>query len=65
MTQHKTQQSGFTLIEVLLAVGITSMVMLTVGVTFRVTLEARAVVECDGQHILFRVQPDFGRPRAI
>ena len=38
MTQHKTQQSGFTLIEVLLAVGITSMVMLTVGVTFRVTL---------------------------
>ncbi|MEY4830303.1 MAG: hypothetical protein RLZZ562_2099, partial [Planctomycetota bacterium] len=45
MTQHKTQQSGFTLIEVLLAVGITSMVMLTVGVTFRVTLEARAVVD--------------------
>lgn len=37
--------AGFTLIEVLLAVGITSMVMLTVGVTFRVTLEARDLVD--------------------
>lgn len=39
------RQSGFTLIEVLLAVGITSMVMLAVGTTFRVTLEARYVVD--------------------
>ncbi|MGE3171287.1 MAG: type II secretion system protein J [Planctomycetota bacterium] len=37
--------AGFTLIEVLLAVAITSMVMLTVGTTFRVTLEARDVID--------------------
>jgi general secretion pathway protein J len=36
---------GFTLIEVLLAVAITSVVMLTIATTFRVTLEAREVVE--------------------
>ncbi len=38
-------QPGFTLIEVLLAVAITSMVMLAVGTTFRVTLEARYVID--------------------
>jgi type II secretion system protein J len=42
MTQ--TKQSGFTLIEVLLAIGITATVMLTVGSTFSVMLRARDVV---------------------
>lgn len=49
MTQSEpspqADQSGFTLIELALAVGITSVVMLLVGVTFRVTLQARDVVE--------------------
>jgi prepilin-type N-terminal cleavage/methylation domain-containing protein len=38
-------QQGFTLIEVLLAAFVTSFVMLAVGSTFNVTLEARAVVD--------------------
>lgn len=37
--------AGFTLLELLIAVGITSTVMLLVGVTFRVTLQARDVVD--------------------
>ena len=45
LDQSERRNAGFTLIEVLLAVGITSMVMLTVGVTFRVTLEARDIVD--------------------
>ncbi len=36
---------GFTLIEVLLAIAITATVMLTVGTTFRIMLNARDVVE--------------------
>jgi len=38
-------QSGFTLIEVLLAIGITATVMVTVGSTFHVLLNARDVVD--------------------
>ena len=37
--------AGFTLIEVLLAIGITATVMLTVGTTFHVMLNARDVVD--------------------
>ncbi|MEC7582687.1 MAG: prepilin-type N-terminal cleavage/methylation domain-containing protein [Planctomycetota bacterium] len=37
--------AGFTLIEVLLAITVTSFVMLAVGTTFRVTLDARYVLE--------------------
>ncbi len=43
--QPLSGEAGFTLIELLLAVGITSTVMLLVGMTFRVTLQARDVVE--------------------
>jgi prepilin-type N-terminal cleavage/methylation domain-containing protein len=39
------KQSGFTLIEVLLAVGITATVMLTVGTTFHIMLNARDIVD--------------------
>jgi len=42
--RHKAA-AGFTLIEVLLAIGITATVMMTVGTTFRVLLEAREVVD--------------------
>jgi type II secretion system protein J len=38
-------QSGFTLIEVLVAIGITATVMVTVGSTFHVLLNARDVVD--------------------
>ncbi|HEX6811430.1 MAG TPA: prepilin-type N-terminal cleavage/methylation domain-containing protein [Planctomycetota bacterium] len=41
----RTKQSGFTLIEVLLAIGITATVMVTVGSTFHVLLNARDVVD--------------------
>ena len=41
----KPQQAGFTLIEVLLAITITAAVMLTVGTTFHVMLNARDVVD--------------------
>ena len=45
-TDQKRQTSaGFTLIEVLLAIGITATVMLTVGTTFHVMLNARDVVD--------------------
>jgi prepilin-type N-terminal cleavage/methylation domain-containing protein len=43
MTTNK--QSGFTLIEVLLAVAITATVMLTVGTTFHIMLNARDIVD--------------------
>ena len=39
------KQNGFTLIEVLLAVAITATVMLTVGTTFHIMLNARDVVD--------------------
>jgi prepilin-type N-terminal cleavage/methylation domain-containing protein len=39
------RQSGFTLIEVLLAIAITATVMLTVGTTFHIMLNARDVVD--------------------
>jgi type II secretion system protein J len=44
---HRANRSehGFTLIEVLLATGITATVMLMVGATFRTTLEARDIVD--------------------
>lgn len=42
---RKALQSGFTLMEVLLAVAITAVVMTTVTMTFRLTLEARDVVD--------------------
>lgn len=42
---RRTREGGFTLIEVLLAIGVTSFVMLAVGTTFSVTLEARYVIE--------------------
>ncbi len=47
MHQSKSdrRQSGFTLIEVLLAVAITATVMMTVGTTFRVLLEARELID--------------------
>jgi len=41
----RSRQSGFTLIEVLLAIGITATVMLTVGTTFHIMLNARDVVD--------------------
>ncbi|MEO6593579.1 MAG: prepilin-type N-terminal cleavage/methylation domain-containing protein [Planctomycetota bacterium] len=41
----KNKQSGFTLLEVLLAIAITSTVMITVGSTFHVLLNARDVVD--------------------
>ena len=40
-----SKQSGFTLIEVLLAISITATVMLTVGTTFHIMLNARDVVD--------------------
>lgn len=40
-----SKQSGFTLIEVLLAIAITATVMLTVGTTFHIMLNARDVVD--------------------
>ncbi|HZN39942.1 MAG TPA: prepilin-type N-terminal cleavage/methylation domain-containing protein [Planctomycetota bacterium] len=43
--QATRPQSGFTLIEVLLAIGITATVMVTVGSTFHVLLNARDVVD--------------------
>ncbi len=45
MTRTASRQSGFTLIEVLLAVAITATVMLTVGTTFHVMLDARDTVD--------------------
>ena len=47
MTTSKLErkQSGFTLIEVLLAISITATVMLTVGTTFHIMLNARDVVD--------------------
>ncbi len=45
MNPQPKHPSGFTLIEVLLAVAITAIVMLLVGTTFTATLEARATVE--------------------
>lgn len=44
-TIRQKAAAGFTLIEVLLAIGITATVMMTVGTTFRVLLEAREVVD--------------------
>jgi len=38
-------QSGFTLLEVLLAVSITATVMMTIGTTFHVLLEAREMID--------------------
>lgn len=43
--RRDSRLSGFTLVEVLLAVGITAIVMLMVTSTFRVTLEARDLIE--------------------
>lgn len=43
--QATTTQAGFTLIEVLLAIAITATVMVTVGTTFHVLLNARDVVD--------------------
>jgi hypothetical protein len=45
MTMDARRQSGFTLIEALLAVFITSIVMLTVGTTFVALLDARDLVD--------------------
>lgn len=49
MTSHdlrpRHSEAGFTLIELILAIGVTSSLMLLVGTTFRVTLQARDVVE--------------------
>jgi prepilin-type N-terminal cleavage/methylation domain-containing protein len=47
MTTRKQtrKQSGFTLIEVLLAISITATVMMTVGTTFHIMLNARDVVD--------------------
>ncbi len=47
MTMHDVspRQRGFTLLEVLLAVSITAVVMVTVGTTFHVLLNARDVVD--------------------
>lgn len=45
MKKQPQQEAGFTLIEVMLAIAITATVMMTVGTTFRVLLEAREVVE--------------------
>lgn len=50
MTNHRRAgttscQAGFTLIEVLLAIAITATVMLTVGTTFHIMLNARDVVD--------------------
>jgi prepilin-type N-terminal cleavage/methylation domain-containing protein len=42
---ERIRQAGFTLIEVLLAIGITATVMLTVGTTFHIMLNARDVVD--------------------
>jgi len=42
---NQTRQAGFTLIEVLLAIGITATVMMTVGTTFSILLSAREVVD--------------------
>lgn len=44
-TRPSTRQAGFTLIEVLLAIAITATVMLTVGTTFHIMLNARDVVD--------------------
>ena len=41
MKKQPQQEAGFTLIEVMLAIAITATVMMTVGTTFRVLLEAR------------------------
>ncbi|MBL8722508.1 MAG: prepilin-type N-terminal cleavage/methylation domain-containing protein [Planctomycetes bacterium] len=41
----RTHAAGFTLIEVLVAISITATVMLTVGTTFRVMVDARDVVD--------------------
>lgn len=45
MAKQPERTAGFTLIEVMLAIAITATVMMTVGTTFRVLLEAREVVE--------------------
>jgi type II secretion system protein J len=45
MREHDIRDSGFTLIEVLLAIAITATVMITVGTTFHVMLNARDVVD--------------------
>ena len=42
---RRDASAGFTLIEVLLAIGITATVMLTVGTTFHIMLNARDVVD--------------------
>lgn len=42
---RRAAEAGFTLIEVLLAIGITATVMLTVGTTFHIMLNARDVVD--------------------
>ncbi|MBL9076489.1 MAG: prepilin-type N-terminal cleavage/methylation domain-containing protein [Planctomycetes bacterium] len=42
---NRCRAAGFTLIEVLLAIGITATVMVTVGTTFHVMLNARDVVD--------------------
>ncbi|MFT4514175.1 MAG: prepilin-type N-terminal cleavage/methylation domain-containing protein, partial [Planctomycetota bacterium] len=43
--KRASKQSGFTLIEVLLAISITATVMMTVGTTFHIMLNARDVVD--------------------
>jgi prepilin-type N-terminal cleavage/methylation domain-containing protein len=64
-TSRRAHAHGFTLIEVLLAVGITSIVMLAVGTTFRVTLEARDVIDelaestAAGPRILAMIERDL------
>lgn len=45
MADRHEAARGFTLIEVLLAISITATVMMTVGTTFRVLLEAREVID--------------------
>jgi len=46
---RRTLSAGFTLIEVLLAIAITAVVMLTVGTTFTAMLEAREVIDNIGE----------------
>ncbi len=58
-------QAGFTLIEVLLAVGITAVVMFKVGAAFLVTLQARTEIQAltestaDGERVLTLIERDL------
>lgn len=45
MNRRNATSGGFTLIELVLAIAITATLMLTIGTTFRVLLEAREVVD--------------------